>query len=209
MFKPYSEDFTCQEVRRHPIIGQGALAAFRRLMEALRLSKPGLYLLVGPYGSGKTLIARRVTAELGGRVVYRSLRYGPDRELSCSGGRRIIGYIIDNFELFFERPGRYISLVEDYIAVSSHYPVVFILGVPIVVGSIGGLFNDVKRIASILSNIPGSNIIRLSLSSDEVREVLRGLGIDERAVKVPLKSPGIVLRALVGKGDDSIDLVVI
>jgi hypothetical protein len=53
MYKPYSEDLSCDEVRRIELLGESAIHAYRRVISIFKSGKPGLYMLMGDYGSGK------------------------------------------------------------------------------------------------------------------------------------------------------------
>lgn len=212
MYKPFSEDLSCDEVKRVELLGESAINAYRRVISIFRSGKPGLYLLMGDYGSGKTLIVRKASAVLGsGRVVIRSFKYiNSNVDLSCSSGRSIMGYVIDNFELFFQEPETYIALTRDYISISSYYPVLFVISLPLVISNIDK-YGDV---VNIIGNIPERDIIRISFKPEETRSILERMGIrvNESSIsRYMLKSPGLGIRALTSskRRDDSIDIIIV
>lgn len=219
MYKLFSEDLDCGEVKGIELVGSGAVRAYRLVMSAFKSGKPGIYLLVGGYGSGKTLILRKVSLDAGGRIVIRSLKHiDADVNLSCSSGRNILGYALDNVELLFQEPERYRKAVVDYITISKYYPVVFSMSIPIFVNNV----DKISDIVEVLGRIPRENIINIEYSEDEVKQALSRIGVrlseDEAGrlgIRDFLRSPGLALRAIAGssrlsKGDEEpIQIIVI
>ncbi|MFP3074284.1 MAG: hypothetical protein RXN82_06155 [Caldivirga sp.] len=212
MYKPYSEDLSCDEVRRIELLGESAIHAYRRVISIFKSGKPGLYMLMGDYGSGKTLIVRKASAGLSsGRVVIRSLRHvNGDVDLSCSSGRVVMGYVIDNFEMFFQKPEEHVGLIRDYISISLYYPVLLVISLPLAISNING-YGD---IVNAVGNIPEANKIKINLSPEETKAILSRMGIkisgitDNRIIK----TPGLGIRALTSRskgGDDSVDIIIV
>ncbi|MGC8570543.1 MAG: hypothetical protein ACP5L1_04370 [Caldivirga sp.] len=212
MYKPFSEDLSCDEVKRIELMGESAIRAYRRVVSIFRSGKPGLYMLMGDYGSGKTLIVRKATAGLSsGRVVIKSFKnINNDVDLSCSGGRAIMGYVIDSFELFFQNPEAYVALARNYvISVSQYYPVLLVVSLPLVIGDISGYGDVVNKVGE----IPESNKIKVSFSTEETKSILSRIGIkvSEHVKPYILKTPGLGIRALSSskENDDSVEIIVI
>lgn len=212
MYKPFSEDLSCDEVKRIELMGESAIRAYRRVVSIFKSSKPGLFMLMGDYGSGKTLIVRKATAGLSsGRVVVKSFKsINPDADLSCSGGRAIMGYVIDNFELFFQNPEAYAELARNYvISVSQYYPVLLVVSLPLIIGDISGYGDVVNRVGE----IPEGNKIMVSFTPEETKSILSRLGIsiNEHVKPYILKTPGLGIRALSPskRSDDAVEIIVI
>ncbi|ABW01091.1 hypothetical protein [Caldivirga maquilingensis] len=210
MYKPFSEDLSCDEVKRIELMGESAIRAYRRVISIFKSGKPGLYMLMGDYGSGKTLIVRKATAGLSsGRVVVKSFKSINDADLSCSGGRAIMGYVIDSFELFFQNPQAYAELARNYvISVSQYYPVLLVVSLPLIIGDISGYGDVVNRVGE----IPEGNKIRITFTPEETRSILGRLGIsiNEHVKPYILKTPGLGIRALSpGKGSDEVVEIIV
>jgi len=144
-------------------------------------------------------------------VVIRSLRHvNGDVDLSCSSGRVVMGYVIDNFEMFFQKPEEHVGLIRDYISISLYYPVLLVISLPLAISNING-YGD---IVNAVGNIPEANKIKINLSPEETKAILSRMGIkisgitDNRIIK----TPGLGIRALTSRskgGDDSVDIIIV
>ena len=197
MVSGFAEDMDCEEIRRHPLIGDGAASVLHQLLDAVK-GGDGVYILMGEYGTGKTLILRKLSSMVGIHIV--NLRRGIDVSCSNSLANSSI-YAIDNFEVLLQKPLVYGDKVRDIVS-SAKLLIVSISssGGPIYGGSI-------VNISDILMRLRNAKKIIIEVSPEDSKKIVESAGIKVVPLLTSLmnKTPGLAIRAFNGMRGSSDD----
>ncbi|KUO92487.1 MAG: hypothetical protein AT710_03220 [Thermocladium sp. ECH_B] len=187
----FAEDMDCGEIRKHSLIGKSAASALQKLLDAVKGGEAGVYILMGEYGTGKTLILRKLSLMIGGIHVI-NLRRGIDISCSNSSNDSSI-YAIDNFEMLLQKPLVFGDKVRNIISNAK----LLIVSISSSGGPIYG--GSIVNISDILMRLENAKKIIVEVDLDDAKKIVESAGIGITVPPLLMKTPGIVIRAFGGK----------